>query len=114
LLNELESEALQRGIRLPTQPTVAKYGMGRLEWLLMLRDQGWKCPIRDHFVREFVTDHEHVRGWKKMPPDERRGYVRGLVCRGDNYFVLSRHIDTSQLALRVASYLKNYEGRRPR
>src|ERR1019366_1891118 len=32
----------------------------------------------------FHIDHEHVEGWKEMPPDERRLYVRGLLCSNCN------------------------------
>lgn len=32
--------------------------------------------------KEFVLclDHIHVKGFKKMPPEEKRKYVRGVVC----------------------------------
>ena len=58
-------------------------------------------------------DHEHVPGWRKMPPAKRKLYVRGLVCTIDNHYVLTKYAD----ALRhrqAANYLARYERRSKR
>ena len=83
------------------------------DWLTTLALQDWRCPIRDHEANAYVVDHEHVRGWKMMPPAQRAKYVRGIVCAGCNYFLLSRHLDSAALATRIAAYLAAYEAVRP-
>jgi len=59
-----------------------------------------------------VFDHEHTKGWKQMPPEERAEYVRGLTCWFDNHSYLGRGI-TIEKAQNVVAYLKRYAARRP-
>lgn len=55
------------------------------------------------------VDHSHVRGWKKLPPEERRKYVRGLTCFVDNSVFLRRGATPERLRS-AAAYLERYEG----
>lgn len=48
----------------------------------MLSNQGhvcWICHTLPPSGRLSV-DHIHIKGFKKMPPDEKIMYVRGLLC----------------------------------
>lgn len=113
-LEELLAEAERRGVKVPTPPTIAKYGWTLLDWLQQLAEQEWTCPICARFPSSgrFVTDHEHVRGWAKMPDETRRLYIRGLCCWTCNRYLLARDISI-ETAERVALYLRRYSARRP-
>ena len=116
-----EERCVELNILIPQKPTLAKYGLSREEWLQHLEDQDYKCgtcgtlpnvSIR-YKGRRFVTDHEHVRGWAKMPPERRKLYVRGLLCFWCNKTYVGRAI-TVAIAEGVLAYLLRYEARRPR
>lgn len=104
-------DAKQRGIAVPQPRTCARYGLTVDEWLDMLAGQGWKCPICLKAVKKFTTDHEHVVAWKKMPPEQRRRYVRGILCIHCNWKIVHSRLTAAQ-ARRIADYLTAYEGRR--
>lgn len=110
----------------PTSQTLARYGFGCGpfalsdspvdDWLELLDSQGGVCgvcgqvptPNAETGKVRFVIDHEHVRGWKKMPPEQRRAYVRGLTCWWCNSTYLGRGVNVSR-ALGVARFLSRYE-----
>lgn len=107
----LAKEAAALGIKPPTAATLKKYGLTEREWLGLLKAQGWVCAICQRRVVTWNTDHEHVAGWKVMPPEERKRYVRGVLCTHCNY----RHVPSrfpAELAQRMAEYLTKYEKRR--
>ena len=101
---------------IPTQKTLEKYGLTSADFMAMLEAQNFICPIcgktpnpsaKDGKIR-FVVDHYHAKGWKKMPPEKRRLYVRGLLCWYDNRYFLSKGI-TREKAQAVNEYLKEFE-----
>jgi hypothetical protein len=114
----------------PTPTTLGKYGFGHgpaalnevpaMDWLLLLDSQNSVCPIckkvptpnKSTGKVRFVIDHEHVRGWKAMPPEQRRLYVRGLTCWYCNHAYLGRGITVAK-AKGVVDYLSRYLERRP-
>jgi hypothetical protein len=53
-----------------------------------------------------------VKGWKKMPPEQRKLYVRGLLCWTCNHYYLARGI-TVRRSERVTLYFQEYGVRRP-
>ena len=111
-LEHLTGMARQRGLKVVTAKTTAKYGITLEEWLELLAAQGWACAVcRRHRGVTLTTDHEHVPGWKKMPPEQRRKYVRGILCTHCNYRVVHSNLTAVQ-AQRIAGYLFAYEGRR--
>ena len=57
-----------------------------------------------------VTDHEHVKGWKKMPPRERRRFVRGLLCNWCNGKIAGWRV-TLDKAVALVEYLTAYHNR---
>lgn len=106
----LLKEAAAHGVRTPTQKTLDVYGLTAYEWLALLKAQGWACPICLKPHRTWNTDHDHVPGWKKMPPEERKRHVRGVLCWYCNHRVVKDTRDAAQ-AQRVANYLKAHERR---
>ncbi len=58
------------------------YGITLEEWNKIFEDQGrvcWICETMPPSGRLSV-DHIHVKGFKKMGPEEKKQYVRGLLC----------------------------------
>lgn len=115
LLAYLERQAEKYGVTISSDATLKKYGLSRLDWLVLLENQSWICPIMGMLPKDgrFVIDHEHVRGWKAMAPEERRKHVRGLVSRFANGNYLKRGLSVERAA-RVLDYLKAHEMRRDR
>lgn len=98
----------------PTLPTLRKYGLPLEAWQAMLVAQGGVCAICRKVPGgsgRLYIDHEHVRGWKKMPPELRRGYVRGLLCYLCNTVWVRRGATPERLRS-AADYLQRYEERR--
>lgn len=98
----------------PSQKTLDKYGLTEAEWLAILERQGGVCAIckRVPETGRLNTDHEHVKGWKKMPPEKRKQFVRGAVCYWCNRSFLGRGI-TIEKSRNVTAYLEQYQARRP-
>lgn len=103
---------------IPTQKTLEKYGLTESDFQQMLKAQDYKCPIckktpnpskKDGKIR-FVVDHYHAKGWKKMQPEQRKTFVRGLLCWYDNRYFLSKGI-TREKAQAVDEYLADFEAR---
>jgi hypothetical protein len=127
-MSALHEAAKVRVINIPGKPTLKLYGFGQgpnalspdpeTDWLMLLASQGFACGvccklpgISERFgYRRFVTDHEHVRGWKKMKPEQRRQYVRGLLCYWCNKTYVGRGI-TIDIASGVLRYLTLYAER---
>lgn len=108
---DLLSESVKRGIKIPTQRTLDKYGLKVSDWLKLLQSQDWKCAVCHKSKAKWNTDHEHVQGWSKMTAERRSIYVRGVLC-----WYCNRHIVQSNLthteAQRIADYIGTYEKRR--
>ena len=98
----------------PSPATPRRYGLTLEEWRAILDIQGGVCAICKRVPPNgrLVVDHEHVRGWKKMPPEKRKLYVRGLICSWDNRQHLRRGM-TAQKASAIMTYLRMFEERRP-
>ncbi len=97
---------------MPTPPTLAKYGLSLEDWQAYADRQGRVCAVCRKLPASgrLCIDHEHVRGWKKMPLDERKTFVRGLVCHQDNHAFLRRGMSVDR-ALAIAAYLRAFEQR---
>lgn len=108
----LTEEARRRGVVPPAPATLRRYGLTAEEWLSLLAGQGWKCPIcgrRNGVV--WNTDHDHVPRWRHMPAEERKRYVRGVLCAYDNHRRVNSRMSAAE-ARRIAAYLAAYEARR--
>jgi len=107
------------GVRVPRPATLKVYGLTLEAWTRLVED----CPVQADGdagcmicgklppSRVLVIDHEHVRGWKQMPPEQRKKYVRGLLGHTCNHYILSRYATVKILEL-AATYLQRYEDRK--
>lgn len=112
-MTPLEKEARRRGIRPPAPATLRRYGLTALDWLALLSGQGWRCPVcrKTGAAVKWNTDHDHVPGWAKRTPEERRRYVRGVLCAFCNHRRVNSRMSAAEAA-RIADYLAAYEARR--
>lgn len=103
----------QRPVRMPSDATLRKYGVTTAEWEAILHRQGWVCAVCKKVPDNgrLCLDHEHVKGWKKMPAEERRKYVRGMLCYFCNHYYVGRAITVAK-AQGVLDYLTAYEARK--
>ena len=114
-------------VKVPSAETLRKYGLSLEDWLEFIPvpegverteanvlEHGY-CVIckKQPATGRMVVDHFHAPKWKKMPPDERKKYVRGVVCTTCNHFCLTRYM-TAAKARNVAAYLEAFDARRPR
>ena len=97
-------------IHFPAKGTLRRYGLTFSDWSQMVFKQCSFCAVCGNYPKNdrLVIDHEHVRGWKKMKPAERRKYVRGLLCNRCNWQFLRRGM-TCQIATGLVQYLTMYE-----
>ena len=100
--------------RTPKKATLRRYGMTAREWRAMLKAQGGVCAVCRTVPKSgrLCTDHEHVKGWKRMPPEERKKWVRGILCFFCNHYYMGRCITVAK-ARNVLWYLRAFESRRP-
>lgn len=96
---------------LPTKATLRKYGLSLDEWLAIYRRQNGCCGIckQPFGDKRANVDHVHIKGWGKMPPEERKHYIRGLLCYFDNKFLVMRGVTEGRL-IAAAEYLGRYGG----
>lgn len=101
---------MKRIVSPQSNATLMKYGLTRRELNTMWRKQGGKCAICGRDGIPLVIDHEHVRGWIRMEANERKKYVRGLLCRHCNHRIVHKYAKPAILR-RAADYLDEYAGR---
>jgi hypothetical protein len=96
----------------PKKATLKRYGLKLEEWQALLIRQGGVCAICQKVPpnQRLCTDHEHAKGWKKMPPERRKLYVRGLLCAYCNLRLLRKGWTLIKLE-RAVEYVKRYEQR---
>lgn len=63
---------------------VRKYGLTVEEYDEMYARQLGLCRICHKPFPVLEVDHKHVEGFEEMSPEEKKKYVRGLICRSDN------------------------------
>jgi hypothetical protein len=93
-------------LRPPSALTLRKYGLTLVLWLELAKRQNHVCAVCRKLPKTGLLniDHEHVKGWKKMLPEERVKWVRGLLCHWCNRTYCSRGI-TVERAQNVITYL---------
>lgn len=96
----------------PSAVTLKKYGLTADEWLLLLEVQGGVCAIclKAPPSGRLNIDHEHAKGWKKMEPEQRKLWVRGLLCWTCNLYILGRGVSVFRLQ-NALNYLKSFAKR---
>lgn len=99
-------------VNVPTAATLKKYGLSLPEWELIGSAQGWVCAIcrKTPPSGRLVIDHEHAKGWKKMQPEARKRFVRGLLCWTCNHYIMGRG-STIERHRNAVTYLTNYATR---
>jgi hypothetical protein len=99
-------------VQTPSKATLKKYGLSEPEWKVILERQNGVCFVcqKEPTKGRLCIDHEHVKGWKKMPPENRKRFVRGLLCWVCNHYYLGRGININK-AKNVVKYLEEYNGR---
>lgn len=101
-------------MKIPSNTTLRKYGLSVEDWLQIWDSQNGICPICNRYMEKTVViDHFHAPNWKKMPPEKRKLYVRGLTDWWCNKTFLGRGI-TVERAQNVVKYLKAFEKRKPK
>jgi hypothetical protein len=99
--------------KVPLPKTLEKYGLTSLEFVELADSQGHACAVCGTSLdgKRANIDHEHVKGWRHMPPERRKTFVRGLVCHWCNRAYLGRSV-TIRKARAVVAYLEAYEARK--
>lgn len=100
-------------VKVPSEPTLKKYGLTSAEWLQILESQGGVCAVCKKLPPSgrMCTDHDHVKNWKKLPPEQRKLYVRGLLCWTCNFYYCGRGINIDK-SRNVTAYLMAYDARK--
>lgn len=103
--------------KLPAPATLKKYGLEEQQWIAMYLNQGGKCACcgnpfwddeKNEKLRNTYVDHAHVKNYKKLPPQEKRKYVRGIICYQCNFKLLEKSNTLKRLKQGVA-YLERFE-----
>jgi hypothetical protein len=96
----------------PKKATLKRYGLSLEEWKAMLEEQGGVCAVCQKVPPNgrLCTDHHHAPKWKKMPPEQRKRYVRGLLCAYCNLRLLRKGWTLDKLK-RAVVYIEKYESK---
>lgn len=94
----------------PRPATLKKYGITIEDWIEMYNLNGGLCPICERPLTQPVVDHLHIRNWKKMKPEKRKRYVRGVPCNYCNRRRLARGMNL-KIARNIVAYLERFEKR---
>jgi len=98
---------------MPSSITLKKYGLSAEEWQALYDKYGGACHICKKIPNgRLNVDHFHVKGWAKLPPEERKKWVRGLACYVCNNRILTRGVTIEKLQNAV-DYLKEWESKKP-
>jgi hypothetical protein len=99
-------------IKTTSEKTLAKYGLTIQYFKQIIGRQGGVCGIckKEPSSGRLNIDHEHIKGWKKLPPDERRKYVRGALCYVCNNRIMTKGITIEKLKNAI-EYLDDYKFR---
>ena len=101
-------------LQVPKKATLSKYGLSLEEWQEIAARQGYVCAVCKKLTKtgRLCIDHFHAPKWKKMPPEERKKYVRGILCFLCNTTFVGRGV-TVDISKGVVAYLEAFELVRP-
>jgi len=99
---------------MPTQQTLKKYGINMEEWQALYDKHGGACHIclKVPSSGRLNIDHFHVPKWRTMPPEDRKKFIRGLLCYVCNNRILTRGVSVEKLK-RAVEYLEEWENKKP-
>jgi hypothetical protein len=100
-------------VLVPSPATLKKYGLTEDAWRTLLNSQGGVCAVCKQEPKKgrLCVDHFHAPKWKKMPPEQRVLFVRGLLCFRCNTTFVGRGV-TIDRSISVTEYLQRYEAKR--
>ncbi len=88
------------------------YGITLEEWQEMWDDQKGVCKICKTLPKSgrLCIDHLHAKGYKKMSPEDKKKYVRALICFGCNtvFSRFERRTNSRWLFEQVQKYFELY------
>lgn len=86
------------------------YGITLKDWNRIYKKQNGVCWICQELPKSKILciDHIHIKGYKKMKPEEKAKYIRGLLCFRCNtvFGRFERLINPRWLLERVIEYFK--------
>lgn len=97
----------------PSKATLRKYGLSQEMWHTMLDLQDGCCPVCGQpFTpeRRPCIDHLHVRNFKKMKPEQKVRYFRGLLHAYCNLRLIPKGM-TTEKAYNIYVYLNDFDVR---
>ena len=85
------------------------YGITEREYNKLLKLQKGVCALCGNPPKNVSlhVDHVHVVGFKKLPPEEKRKFIRGILCFRCNKFKVGR-LDY-EWSKKITDYLEKYE-----
>lgn len=97
---------------IPLKSTLDKYGLSESDWVELFKQQGEVCLIckKESKTGRYVVDHAHIKGYKKLPPEQRKKYVRGILCWWDNKQIVGRGVTIEKLQNAI-TYLENFNNK---
>lgn len=107
----LQNRDLRKGQRAKNgearKNTVRAYGISLEDYKTLLGFQSGVCAIckSPPKNRNLDIDHSHVPGFKRLPAEEKRKLVRGLLCMRCNRFRVASN--TGENFIAVLQYLSN-------
>ena len=99
---------------MPTKSTLNKYGLSLEEWQTLYDKYRGACHIckKVPSTGRLNVDHFHVPKWKQLPPEQKKLYVRGLLCYTCNFKLLQKGITVEKLQHAI-EYLQEWENKKP-
>jgi hypothetical protein len=102
-------------LRPPSPQTLKRYGLTVEVWYNLLDFVDGRCPIcQRQFTNDFrpVIDHEHgIKNWKKIKPEQKSSFVRGVTCNYCNRFRIpkrSKELPVVEIVTNLLNYLEDY------
>ena len=95
---------------IPKAPTLKKYGLAEEEWIALYKKFDGCCHLcLKPFTNRSYIDHEHIKNWKQLPPEQRKLSVRGLLDYQCNFILLQKSNDNLEKLRNAVKYLEEYE-----
>lgn len=87
------------------------YGLTMIDYWALMLIHGNKCAICQE-DRPLNVDHRHIKGYKKMKPEDKVKEVRGLLCFQCNKFAvggIERRNNARFLLENMVKYFNQYK-----
>jgi c-di-GMP-related signal transduction protein len=90
---------------------IKKYGITLRDYNEKLKQQNEKCWICLKKYDKLCVDHIHVKDYKKMSNEEKKKYVRGLLCFRCNVMLskIERQKEARQVLEGIVKYFEVYK-----